>query len=175
MVEVTTTVQMQSIMNDILVKVFDKVSDKISEDFREDYLIKIAYRGFTGYSGNVIYNNPDEAGSFLNSWKWKDIKFNANEVTREFWHDWEGMNGPEPEAFGTRTGIHGSLIGGKWDVDERKYLATTLNKSEPSSSLAISVGRPGAYWSDFISNYVESGKLKQEFDKAFSSFGIKSG
>jgi len=172
-VVITTNIQLDAMMKDILEKVFEKVSDSVLKKFQIEYLKKIAYRGYENYSGNSVYKNDSPDNSFFNSWEWSEIKFSANEITRTMWYNWQKMN-MDSNAFGTNIGIHSSLVKG-WDVDERSYLAETLNKSAPSSSLPMSVPRPGAYWDDFIRDYVTSNKLKQEFDKAFADFGIRAG
>lgn len=175
MVDVTTTAQLQGIMNDILVKVFDKVTKETLRVFRDEYIRPIVY---DSHGPNKVYKNPlgDE---FLESWQWQRLQVSATEVSQKMWQNWQEMS-TVPNAFekgdfgGIGIGIHGSWVGG-FDPDERPYLAETLNKKGPSSSLWVSVSRPSGYWDTFIRSYVESGKLKQNFDAAFASFGIKSG
>ena len=167
-IEITTNIQLNTVMNNILEQVFDEVSDIISKTFKENYIQKMVY---DSHGPNTVYENP-LGQEFKEAWVWGQIKISAREVSKEMFYDWKNMDSV-PDKWGS-TGIHGSTVPG-WSSDERSFLAEVLNKSGPSSSLWLSVSRTQAYWTTFIQDYVDGGKLKQLFDKTFSKYGIRAG
>jgi hypothetical protein len=171
-IEITTEVQLKSLMGKIVRDVIEEVSDEMLRAFKEDFIDVYAL-----HKDNKIYR---QTGEFRNeAWDWEAIKQTTTEVSRKFLYDGMKMSTHNTDEYissksGFGIGTHGSSVWG-WDEDERPYLADTLNKTRPSSSLWLSRGRSGAYWDEFISQYVRGGKLKLLLDATFSKYGIKSG
>lgn len=153
--------------------VIRETTKEVLKDFKEDYIQKYVY---DDHEPNKVYHNP-KGQEFKNAWEWEDIKKSANTISSTMFYNWKKMS-LNTHAFesgefgGVGIGIHGSEVGG-WDTDERSYLAETLNKSGFSSGLWVSVDRKeGQYWNRFISEYVQSGKLKRVIDKHAKANGL---
>jgi len=169
--------QIQAEMEKIAELVIRETTKEVLEDFKEDYIQKYVY---DDHEPNKVYSNP-KGQEFKNAWEWEDIKKSANTISSTMFYNWKKMSniphyftGSDYSGFGggVEIGIHGSNVG-RWDSDERPYLAETLNKSGFSSGLWVSVERKeGQYWNRFISDYVQSGKLKRVIDKHAKKHGL---
>lgn len=162
-------------MEKIVELVIREVTKEVLKDFKDDYIQKYVY---DDHEANTVYANP-KGQEFKEAWEWEDIKKSASTISSTMFYNWKKMS-TNPNAFtngkdGFSIGIHGSNVG-SWDSDERPYLAETLNKSGFSSGLWVSVDRKeGQYWNRFISDYVQSGKLKRVVDKYAKTHGLSLG
>lgn len=152
--------------------IIKKTTDEVLERFK-GYIQEHVY---DGHEPNEIYYNP-RGQEFKEAWDWTPIKKEVDMLVTRMWYDWSEMSNI-PDFFikgkngGISVGIHGSKVG-DWDSDERPYLAEVLNKTEPSSSLWISVGRKKAYWNEFIDDFIKGGELGRIIKKHAISEGFE--
>jgi hypothetical protein len=181
--EVSTTVELQNLMAKIVRDVIEQVSDQVLDDFKKDYIDKYVYGWGTPLWYKRTYEFRDEA------WDWDAIKQSATEVTRMMYFDGNKMPTHTSDLYtaykGSKIGQHGSEIP-PYSQDAREYMASILDVDRNTSTL-LKLGatkgskdyvrpyRDKSYWEEFISDYVNGGKLKSLLDKTFASYGIKSG
>lgn len=178
--EVTTNVQLKSLMVKIVTDVINEVSDQVLKDFKTDYIDKYVY----GWGVPTVYDRTYEFRD--QAWEWDKMKQSVNEVTRKLYFDGSKMDTNQPGLYraekGLMIGKHGSLISG-WDSDAREHMAGILDQAGPTSTLTrfgdpfefVSPRRAESYWQMFIIEYVNGNKLKSLLDKTFAKYGIKSG
>jgi hypothetical protein len=153
--------------------VIEDVSKELLDKFKKDYVQKYVY---DSHGENSVYENP-HGNEFMEAWMWDDLQKSATGVSKKMFYNWTTM-GLNAYAFGygnpdaVNTGIHASNVDG-WDMDERKYLMETLDKSGPSSKLWVSVKRPGGYWQTFINDYISGGKLRNMVAKYAKMRGLE--
>lgn len=153
--------QLNQILEQKIRSVLKNASKEILEEFKQNYIIPYVYKN---HGENKEYEPTME---FENSWEWTNIEKKAGELVSEMWSNPGKMNF-NPTAY-SDVGEHGSTFGKPNDV--RMYMDEILNK-DLSSSLHTSVYRPEQYWDEFLSQFVEGGKLQALINKHCLSEGL---
>lgn len=150
-------------MQKICEEVIKKVSDELL--FRlHNAIQKYTYRS---HGPNKYYYDGSRKPTyeFLNAFQLTNMESDLTQVTRSIFYNWQSMRA-DPDTW-----LHGSNIKG-WYPDAREQLADFLNKSGLSSSLPISVNHE-PFWSNFLDEWTENGKVFQLFDREFRRYGIR--
>jgi len=149
-------------------RVVEKATRSLMEDLSEEVLALFTDKYVRRYAyvyGPTKYHNP-RGQEFLNAWEWTEIQQLADTLVTTMW------NNPVLMTPGVRDGrfIHSSYSG-SWPEDTRDMLPEYLD-GQPISSIIHPGDRAGGYWSKFIKEIYNSGKLKRIINKHAKRYGF---
>jgi hypothetical protein len=165
MPDIRNQTELNLLLEKIAEEAIEATADEVLEIFRRDYILKYVYES---HMPNQVYHNKTRKATFefRDAWEWTMLKKVANTLMKELWYN------PATLGHDITTYLHGSKYSSPEDV--RENLMDILNKTGRSSRLWLSstAVRPVAYWDKFLSDMVDSGKLKTILDKQFSNRGV---
>ncbi|MCK5342478.1 MAG: hypothetical protein KAR20_03690 [Candidatus Heimdallarchaeota archaeon] len=156
---VTNPTELSRLIESAARRVMESAAKEILSVFKNQYVRKYAY-----VQGPTQYHNPN-GQEFLEAWEWDEIKKVSGMLSMTMFNNWMKMT-PGSRAAGDF--VHSSYSKSYPD-DTREYLAQWLDELKSP----ISGHRTGKYWVKFISEMLESGKLKRIIDKHARANGFE--
>jgi len=161
--------EIEAIMENLAREIIEIVAEQVLKDFQNDYIAKVMKP-----QPNFYRANRNRSPSFISSWEWTKLKKDATSISKTMFYNYEKTKS-SPHYFDRLNppykgfGIHGSEHPSSNDV--REFMPDIMNQ-EHVSDAPVTFDRPFAYWTQFIIQYVEGGKLKQLVDRTAKSKGL---
>lgn len=161
MADILSEAELRKVLEEKLREAFKLITQEVYQIFMDKYVIKYVYGG---HGANVAYYDftREPTGQFANAWEWSEFRKVSDRFFQELWYNYETMDVDED------TYLHGSNYWSQTDM--RKELPRIFDELIfPNFSLTVE--RKDPFWTTFIEDMFNSGKLKKIMNKHFLSIG----